>query len=162
MTDETPFEPDRTLFERWRSLPSAPAAAPPDTMTLAAYLDGRLDESGSAAIEAALAADPKLLDALLDLRQPLAAEPVPDGFVARARALVDAPPAKVVPFRPRRTSGMSALAAWGAMAAGLVLVSLVGFDLGVRTEQSFSTPGLASESPTDLFYQPSTLDDGIG
>ncbi|HVJ54485.1 MAG TPA: hypothetical protein VM689_18635 [Aliidongia sp.] len=162
MTDETPFEPDRTLYERWRSLPSAPAAAPPDAMTLAAYLDGRLDESGSAAIEAALAADPKLLDLLLDLRRPMAAEPAPGGIVARAQALVDALPAKVVPFRPRRTNGMSALMAWGAMAASLVLVSLVGFDLGVRTEQSLSAPGTASESPTDLFYQSGTLDDGIG
>ncbi len=45
MMDDPPFEPDRALFARWRD--AAPAPEIPDALTLAAYAEGRLDETAS-------------------------------------------------------------------------------------------------------------------
>ncbi len=72
-------------FSEGRSL----AAEAPDALTLAAYLDGALDETEVARLEAWLAADPALLDEMLALRQSLDTAPAsaPAAVVARARAL---------------------------------------------------------------------------
>ncbi len=72
-------------FSEGRSL----AAEAPDALTLAAYLDGALDQTAAARLEARLAADPALLDEMLALRQSLDTAPAsaPAAVVARARAL---------------------------------------------------------------------------
>ena len=164
MSDATPFESDRPLYERWRSSMTGPAVPPPDMLTLAAYLDGRLDEAAAEPVEAALATDPALLEALLELRRPLTPENPSPALIAHAQAVVENGQAPVVvPFRGRahRAGPIGAWAAWGAVAASLVVVSLVGFDLGIRTEQAISGP-VGTELSNDLFYQSSLQDDGIG
>lgn len=61
----------------------------PDAMTLAAYLDGTLDETQAARVEAQLAADPALLDEVLELHRSLGTTPAgaPASVIARAQAL---------------------------------------------------------------------------
>jgi len=83
----------RSDKELWRSLASQPAVAPAvvSEMDIAAWLEGGLCEEAAAPIEAALAADPALRRAALDLAdvlgKPLPA--APERMVVRARALVD-------------------------------------------------------------------------
>ncbi len=165
MSDDAPFEPDRLLFEQWRSHPAGAAIEPPDMLTLAAYLEGRLDEGAAQAVEAALAADAMLLDLVLELRQPIEPESVPPAVLVRAQALVGTS-SNIVPLRREaRRDRLGPWAAWGAVAASLVLVSMVGFNLGISTEQDFGgTVGVAaaSETSNDLFYQSSPTDDGLG
>lgn len=91
-TERTP----RSDKELWRSLASQPVVAPARTgselseMELAAWLEGWLSEEAAAPIEAAVAADPALRRAALDLAdvlgKPLPA--APERMVVRARALV--------------------------------------------------------------------------
>ena len=87
-TQRTP----RSDKELWRSLASGPEVAPVavSEMDLAAWLEGRLTEEEAAQVEAAVAADPALRRAALDLAdilgRPLPA--APERMVVRARALV--------------------------------------------------------------------------
>lgn len=162
MNDDAPFQPDRTLYERWRSHESVPAELTElDPMLLAAYLDGRLDEDQAATLEQLLAADPAALDDLLACA-PVTPEIPSAAFIARAQALVGS--AAILPFalrpaRPRRM--VTAWAAWGAVAASLVLISLVGFSLGMQTERNFNgSTGVGTS--IDILDQSSGLGDGIG
>jgi hypothetical protein len=161
MPELTPFEPNRPLFERWRSSTIAPVVPEPDMLTLAAYLDSRLDETAAESVEAALATNPDLLDALLELKQPLELESPSRNLIEQAQALVPVAQAPVVVSFRRQNRAIGAWAAWAAVAASLVVVSLVGFDVGVRTEQAISGPA-GSETSNDLFFQSSGSDDGIG
>ena len=87
-TQRTP----RSDKELWRSLASQSVVVPAavSDMDLAAWLEGRLSEDAAAPIEAAVAADPTLRRAAIDLAdvlaKPLPAEP--QRMVVRARALV--------------------------------------------------------------------------
>lgn len=92
MTNERTPRSDKEL---WRSLASQPAVAPVSAsavseMDLAAWLEGRLSEEAAAPVETAVAADPALRRAALDLAdilgKPLPA--APERMVVRARALV--------------------------------------------------------------------------
>ena len=71
----------RSDKELWRSLASQPAVAPAavSEMELAAWLEGRLTEEAAGPVEAAVAADPALRRAVLDLAdilgKPLPAPP---------------------------------------------------------------------------------------
>lgn len=86
--DKTKTAEGAALWRRF-SEGRSPAAEAPDALTLAAYLDGALDETEVARLEAWLAADPALLDEMLALRQSLDTAPAsaPAAVVARARAL---------------------------------------------------------------------------
>jgi hypothetical protein len=151
MNDDAPFRPDRTLYERWRSHESLPVECPElDPVLLAAYLDGSLNEAEAAMLEQRLAADP-------------VAPEIPSArFIARAQALVGT--ATILPFAPRPAAPrrmVTAWAAWGAVAASLVLISLVGFSLGMQTERNFNgSTGLGIS--IDILDQSSGLGDGIG
>jgi hypothetical protein len=159
MMDDPPFEPDRALFARWRA--AADQAAALDALPLAAYAEGRLGEAEAAPIEAALAADPALLDTLIALRFVAETAAPSPGLIATAQALV---PAKANPvlvaFRPR-ASLVGRIAAWGAVAASLLVVSLAGFDLGVRTEHAVSAEA-GYDAPADLLDPSSLAGDDIG
>jgi hypothetical protein len=164
MMDDPPFERDRALFAQWRAAAAEPMASAPDALLLAAYAEGRLTEAEAAPVEAALAADPALLDTLLALRQP--AEPAQPSTMSiqAAQALVagQSDPV-VVPFR-RRAAGLGRFSgglAWAAVAASLLLVSMVGFDLGVRTEHVVNATASA-DSPSDLLDPFSLSGDDIG
>ncbi|TAJ90683.1 MAG: hypothetical protein EPO41_17225 [Reyranella sp.] len=91
-TQRTP----RSDKELWRSLASQPSVAPVSApaavgeMDLAAWLEGRLTEEAAGPIEAAVAADPALRRAALDLADILGKTlpAAPERMVVRARALV--------------------------------------------------------------------------
>ena len=76
----------------WRQTAAAPEA--PDALTLAAYLDGALDETSSESVETWMAMAPEGLDDIQAIRDVLAApaRDAPDHVVARARAIVRSRP----------------------------------------------------------------------
>lgn len=164
MNDDAPFQPDRTLYERWRSHESTPGAVSADgldPMLLAAYLDGRLSEDEAAALERQLALDPAALDDLVAWT-PVAPEIPSAAFIVAAQGLVGG--ATILPFTPRAAAPrrvVTAWAAWGAVAASLVLISLVGFNLGMQTERNFNDVTGVGTS-IDILDQSSGLGDGIG
>jgi hypothetical protein len=113
----------------------------PDAMTLAAYLDGTLDEAGVAPVEAWLARDPEALDGLIATRAILAEAPgpVPAGVTTRAQDIVRArvPRAAVSGEAGFRLGalfggldGLLRPAVWAGAGALLVLASVSGFELG--------------------------------
>lgn len=133
----------RSDKELWRSLASRPEVAPAvvSEMDLAAWLDGRLSEEAAAPIEAAVAADPGLRRAALDLADILG-KPLPtapERMVVRARSLVG--------FEAeRRASGGGFFGRWfsghglfpgprralqqGVMAAAALVIATGGFMVG--------------------------------
>lgn len=129
----------RSDKELWRSLASQPSDAPVavvNEMDLAAWLEGRLSEAAAGPTEAAVAADPALRRAALDLAEilgkPLPA--APERMVVRARALVG--------FAAERKPGASGLfARWlfggprhalprSVMAVAALVIATGGFLVG--------------------------------
>jgi hypothetical protein len=153
---------DRTeeaaLWRRWRSAAAPGPAADPDPLLLAAYVENRLGAADLDTVEEWLAADPALLeDSLAARRAAQAALPeASPAIIARASALVRSSEVGVVAFR-RPVQRWRAMAAWGGMAASLVVTSLVGFTLGTSTYGNFAGSSLATLSqelldpPTGLF-----------
>lgn len=134
---------DRLFLNRLAAIDSAgkvtgnDAGSAVDDMLLAAWLEGQLDEAEAAPIEEALLGDTELLDDIVALRLGARQHPVPDSTVVeRACALVSAvgvASAEVVPFaRPAaaKPRPLSVWLSWGAVAASVAIVSLVGFNLG--------------------------------
>ena len=89
MSTERPTQSDKEL---WRSLAAdrAVASGPVSDLDFAAWLEGRLSETAAARIEAAVAADPEMRRAALELSEvlgmPLPAAPA--RLEVRAKALV--------------------------------------------------------------------------
>lgn len=168
MNDDAPFQLDRALFERWRSHDSIPAEPPAalDPMLLAAYLDGRLSERDAEPLEELLAADPSALDHLIDGKtHPIGPEIASAAFLRNAQALLppDGATATILPFTPRpATRRITAWAAWGAIAASLVLISLVGFNVGMQTERNINEPAGIGTSIDILDQSNAALGDGVG
>lgn len=163
----------RSDKELWRSLAIQPADAPAavSDMDLAAWLEGRLPEGEAAPVEAAMAADPALRRAAIDLAEILG-KPVPaapERMVVRARALVG--------FEAERAaSGGGLLAGWltgrrlfagtrhalqqGVMAAAAIVIATGGFVVGGGLGES-----LAQErevySTTDAAYVKTTTSNEV-
>lgn len=122
-----------------------------DDMLLAAWLEGQLTEDDAAPVERALAADLDLLDDLLALRLGAGAHPAPAAaLVTRACALVSdqGESARVVPFvrpAPPKARPLFVLLSWGAVAASVAIVSLVGFNLGSIVGKSEIASSSSSE-----------------
>jgi hypothetical protein len=104
--------------------------------TLMAYADGELDGPTHAAVEAAQAADPELARRIAQhqalrsrLRRafdPVLAEPLPEQLLASARgAAAASPPDNVVPLK-RRFTMRASWPQWSAIAASLLLGTLLG------------------------------------
>jgi anti-sigma factor RsiW len=161
---DPPFDRDPALARRWLDAAAAlPAPDTPDALTLAAYAEGRLDDAAAAAVEAALAADPALLDALLTLRQPAETTIPSAALIQSAQALVGMAAgdsgggqAAILPFRRNATDqrrpaigSTRRWLAWGAVAAGLMIVSTAGFNLGMSTAEAFNPPA-ATDLTGDL------------
>ncbi len=120
----------------WRRTAGTPEA--PDALTLAAYLDGNLDEETAEAVETWMARTPEGLDDIQAIRGTLAAPPgeAPDHVIARAQAIVRARPA------PQRAeagwlnrifagpAGWLGPTAWAGATAAILLASVSGFELG--------------------------------
>jgi anti-sigma factor RsiW len=153
------------LWRRWRLETSAVAdAAAPDPLDLAAYADGRLDETQAEPVERWLADHPDAIADLLAAQQAALAAPpalAPEALIARAAALVAAPTGNVLPLRRAgvRAPRWRSAVAWGSLAASLVGTSLVGFALGTNAYLNFADqPAAATESAgRDLLDPPSTF-----
>ncbi len=132
--------------ELWRSLATdrnvAPAAV--TDMDFAAWLEGRLPEAAAARVDAAVAADPEMRRAALELSDILAKPvPAPPARIAvRAQALVG--------FEVERRHNRSWLSALlpsfsggfsvqrGAMAGAAIVVAVAGFMMGGGLGESYA------------------------
>jgi anti-sigma factor RsiW len=140
----TTNRPEMTDQELWRSLAAdrgGVAGAVSDT-DLAAWLEGRSSEADAGRIDAAIATDPALRAAALELSeilgQPLPA--APERLVVRARALVGFDAEHAAP----RGSFLSSLMGWrfgiqrAAMASLAVLIAITGFMMGGGLGSSYA------------------------
>lgn len=167
----------RSDKELWRSLASQPAVAPAavSDMDLAAWLEGRLSEEAAAPIEAAVAADPALRRAALDLSDILGKSlpAAPERMVVRARALVDFETHRAASGgglfakwfsgrgifagpRPVFQQGMMAVAALVIATGGFVVGGGLGESLaqqrdGYSTSASISTRTTTSNEVSEFF-----------
>jgi anti-sigma factor RsiW len=159
----------RALWERARgsTLDALAAQAPSiDESDLAAYLEGDLDAATCARVEAALASRPDSLELLIAAREALAAgpAPAPESLVARARGLAPQPRPTPRDWAGRLFDWLAALPgssfeprrglAFAAVAAGFLMVSVVGFEMG-RAEVMYSTQvdNLVSQDVATLIGQ---------
>lgn len=128
----------------WRRRPTEPPATPAEALDeqLSAYIDGDLSEAGATAIEARLAAEPELRDALDGMQQ--IRDLLGDlGEAAAPRAFtLEAPPARA--GLPR----MELFARLGAAVSALLLAAVLVGD-------SVTTSGVGVESAS--IAQPATL-----
>ena len=137
-TDRTP----KTDKELWQSLASAPVASMAvSDLDFAAWLEGRLPETASARIEAAVAADPEMRAAAMDLAdilgKPLPAAPA--RMAIRAQALVGFE-AERHDSRRGWFGGLFDGFGWprAAMATAAVMVAVSGFLMGGDLGESFA------------------------
>ncbi len=142
MTEETnKSKAGAELWARAREGLREATAAPdaPDSLTLAAYLDGTLDEAALERVEAWMAASPAALDLVISARSAQAAAPeaAPDGLMSRAQGLVRARQRAPRAGLGAWLSGLIAFqveawrpVAWAGVTAALLVVSTGGFQLG--------------------------------
>ncbi len=129
-------ESDRALWLRLRAESQSAATRDgraPDEMALAAYLEGRLDETAGAEVEAWLAAVPEGLDLVLAAREALSGPDMaaPEEVVRRAAALVPDPPGRRLTGRLRGAiAPLRRPLGWSGAVAGVLLACVVGFELG--------------------------------
>jgi hypothetical protein len=150
-TERIPLD-DKVL---WQSLAITQPVVPGDIseMDFAAWLEGQLPETEAARIDAAVAADPALRQAALELADILGKPlPVaPPRMAARAQALVGAATER------RRKSWLANLLPdfgagfafqRGALAATAVVVAAVGFMMGGGLSQRYEEGAYASSQST--------------
>jgi len=122
---------DRRLWDRAKPLLPAGQAPPVEPIELASWLDGRCDEPTARRVEAALAANPDLLEQVLDIRAASPSlEALPEGLTARAKGLVAAQAAASVRAAHRRRWWPIE---WAATAAAVIVVSFAGYSFGKGT-----------------------------
>jgi anti-sigma factor RsiW len=163
MSTERPTQSDREL---WRSLAAGRSVAPGTVSDLdfAAWLEGRLSETAAARIEAAVAADPEMRRAALDLSDvlgmPLPAAPA--RLEVRAKALVG--------FEVEQQTARVGLFDWLfamnrrfalprlAMMTAAVIVAISGFMLGGGLGESMAQDRYAA---TDTSNELTEFLDGV-
>jgi anti-sigma factor RsiW len=132
----------KTDKELWQSLAAGPvASAPVSEMDFAAWLEGRLSETASARIEAAVAADPEMRAAAMDLAdilgKPLPAAPA--RMAVRAQALVGFEVERQAPRRSWFGGLFEGFALPRAvMATAATMVAISGFLMGGGLGDSFA------------------------
>ncbi|MBN9091460.1 MAG: hypothetical protein J0J01_31460 [Reyranella sp.] len=156
-TERTPLD-DKALWQSFATTSSVVPATPSD-MDFAAWLEGQLPETEAARIDAAVAADPALRQAALELAdilgKPLPA--APPRMAARAQALVGG-----AAGRPRKSWLASLLPDFGqglafqrgALAAMGVMVAAVGFMLGDGLSRQYEDGLYASSRSSSSTYRP--------
>ena len=119
----------------WRDAVAAPEA--PDPLTLAAYLDGTLEEATQERVEAWMATSSEALDLVMALREAGAPEAVPESLPTRAQGLVRERPGAARAGLGAWLGGLFSFqmaawrpVAWAGVTAVLLLVSTGGFELG--------------------------------
>jgi anti-sigma factor RsiW len=151
-TERTPLN-DKDLWQRMATNQVVPG--PVSDMDFAAWLEGRLNETEAARIDVAIAANPELRRAALELSdilgKPLPAPP--PRMAVRAQALVGFEAEK----RSGRASwlagllpvfGMGFALQRGALAGMALMVAAVGFTLGGGLGESYATQRYAMRQPT--------------
>jgi anti-sigma factor RsiW len=139
---------DRQLWETFSAgLPVHSVSACPDplTLTLAAWLDGRLDEAAATAVEEHLAVCEPCREAIAAVRSAgdddEAMMLVPPGVVEAAMGLVKPAPLVVTTERARRWS-MPDVGRWAVAAAAGIVVCLIGYQAGTVSVQPAAEPGV--------------------
>ena len=157
MTEPQDRTEDAALWRRWRSAAAPVDAVEPDPLLLAAYVENRLDPAEADLVEEWLVAHPALLEDVLAARRAAqtALPESPPAVVARATALLHHGDAQVLAFR-RPVRRWREAAAWGGIAASLVITSVVGFNLGTDVYGSLAGNGSATLSQ-ELLDPPSGL-----
>jgi hypothetical protein len=158
MSTERPTQSDKEL---WRSLATDPAALGPvseksvSDLDFAAWLEGRLPEAAAAHIEAAVAADPEIRRAALELSEVLGRPlPTPPARLeVRAKALVG--------FAVERRADRAGFFDWlfakdrrfafqrMATLTAAVVIAMSGFILGGGLGESMAQERYASVSRAD-------------
>lgn len=137
MAEYTGSAEQSALWRLWCSAArsNGAAGAAPEALTLAAYAEGRLPPEAADAVEDWLALNPATAaDVLAARRAVTAAVPAADeAVIGRAAGLIG-DQTKVLSFhRPAAPARWRRTAAWGAMAASILLASLAGFATGSST-----------------------------
>ncbi len=147
MTTDRNLKTDKEL---WQSLATGPvASAAVSELDFAAWLEGRLPESQSARIEAAVAADPEMRRAALDLadvlNMPLPAAPA--RMAVRAQALVGFAAERQAPHRGWLAGLLGGFVLPRAvMAAATVVVAISGFMMGGGLGKSYAQEKHAADT----------------
>ena len=170
MTEPMDRAEENALWRHWRAaVVNATGEVAPDPLLLAAYAEQRLDEAAAEEIEAWLALHPEAIDDVLaarDSNTQLAAAAHPsEDVLARGMALVADLDATVIPFRrPARPLQPVWRVAVGrvAVAASLLVVSLLGFELGTDAYTSLLSADQQAGLSQDLFDPPSGIFSSLG
>ncbi|MBV9685605.1 MAG: hypothetical protein JO096_00120, partial [Alphaproteobacteria bacterium] len=121
-------------------------------LDLAAYADDRLDVEERERVAALLADDQEASADVRAARALAGGEQAPAGIeriIARAVAIspgIDAAPALVIPFAPRRGRAIEVFAEWGSIAAALALASWLGFAMGSDTSRALVEPQTTNDT----------------
>lgn len=171
MTEPMDRAEEHALWRHWRAAvnPAGEAARAPDPLMLAAYAEHRLSETDEEEVETWLALHPEMIGDMVaarDVHARSAAAPEPSaGALANAMALVPEPDPKVVSIRraARRTQPVWHIATGRvAVAASLLLVSVVGFALGTDAYTSLLNGDQQAGLSQDLFDPPTGIFSGLG
>jgi hypothetical protein len=170
MTEPMDKAEEIALWRHWRRamVESAGEAAPaPDPLLLAAYAEHRLSETAADEVAAWLALHPEALADVLaaqdsDVVQALV-RPSKAALV-RAMGLVPALQSKVVPLRRTVRPAPAWRVAMGrvAVAASLLVVSLIGFTLGTDAYTNLLSGGQSAALSQDLFDAPAGIFSSLG
>ena len=166
MTEPMERAEENALWRHWRTavVNAAGEAAPaPDPLLLAAYAEHRLSEAAAEDIEAWLVRHPEAIDDVLaaGISNTTAVDPSA-GALTKAMALVSDPGPNVVPFRRPASPAWRVAVGRVAVAASLLVVSLVGFALGTDAYTNLNCDQPQSALSQDLFDPPSVLFSGLG
>lgn len=171
MTEPMDRAEENALWRQWRSVAMSAAGEPapaPDPLLLAAYAEYRLSGDAAEEVEAWLALHPEAIGDVLAARDfnPRVSSPLPSAAaLARATALVSEPDPKVVPFHRHARSTPPVwrmTASRVAVAASLLVVSLLGFALGTDAYSSLLSGDQAVALSQDLFDPPSGVFSDLG
>jgi hypothetical protein len=147
-TDRIP----KTDKELWQSLATGPVASTAASdLDFAAWLEGRLSETAAARIEAAVAANPEMRVAAMDLADILG-KPLPVAparMAVRAQALVGFEVERQTPQRSWFAGLFEGFALpRAAMATAAVMVAVSGFLMGGGLGDSYAQERVAKNSVT--------------
>ena len=170
MTEPMERAQETALWRHWRTAmlnAAGETASAPDPLLLAAYAEHRLGDTAAEEVEAWLALHPEALADMLAARDSMAirssVQPS-EAALVRATGLVPRPDSKVVPFRraPRSAPVWRVAVARFAVAASLLVASLVGFSLGTDAYTSLLSGGQSADLSQDLFDPPAGIFSSLG
>jgi len=169
MTEPMDRAEETALWRRWRAMANAAgeAAPAPDPLLLAAYAEHRLGETAAEEVEAWLALHPDAIGDVLAARDSnagtVSVQPS-EAVLVQATGLVPGPDPKVVPFRrsARPAPPWRVAVARVAVAARLLVVSLIGFTLGTDAYTSLLNGDQSATLSQDLFDPPAGILSGFG